>query len=67
MNKFETWKRMKYDIMFVGDDWFKTDKWEDLEDQFINVGVKIVFFPYTKGTSSTLINEILQKERDSSN
>lgn len=28
------------------------------------VGVKIVYFSYTKGTSSTLVNEVLQKVRN---
>lgn len=63
MDKFELWQKLKYDIMFVGDDWYKTKKWKSFEDQFYDVGVKIVYFPYTKGTSSTLINEILNKER----
>jgi len=59
MDKFDAWRRLKFDIMFVGDDWYKTDKWENYEKQFNEVGVKIIYFPYTKGTSSTLINEIL--------
>lgn len=50
--------------MFVGDDWFKTPKWKELEEKLIEVGVKIVYFPYTKGTSSTLINETLKKLRE---
>ena len=49
--------------MIVGDDWYKNKKWESYEKQFKEVGVKIVFFPHTKGTSSTLINEILINER----
>jgi glycerol-3-phosphate cytidylyltransferase len=64
MNKFEVWQKLKFDIMFVGDDWFHTAKWEDFERQFNEVGVRIVYFPYTKGTSSTLINKILMEERD---
>lgn len=64
MDKFEVWQKLKFDIMFVGDDWFHTSKWEDYEKQFNEVGVRIVFFPYTKGTSSTLINKILIEERD---
>ena len=63
MDKFELWKKLKYDIMFVGDDWYDTPKWQDIEKQFNKVGVKIVYFPYTKGTSSTLINETLEKLR----
>ena len=62
-NKFEPWERYKFDIMFVGDDWFNTNKWKGLEKQFDKKGVRIVYFPYTKGTSSTLINKILEKQR----
>ena len=63
MNKFETWKKLKFNVMFVGDDWYATEKWQDLEAQFEKVGVRIIYFPYTKGTSSTLINETLMKLR----
>jgi glycerol-3-phosphate cytidylyltransferase len=64
MDKFEMWKKLKFDVMFVGDDWYNSPKWEDLEKQFKEVDVRIVFFPYTKGTSSTLINQTLLKLRD---
>jgi len=64
MNKFEAWKKLKFDVMFVGDDWYNTDKWKEFEKQFDEVGVRIVYFPYSKGTSSTLINEILIAERN---
>lgn len=64
MNKFEMWKKLKFDVMFVGDDWYASEKWEELEKQFKDVGVRIVFFPYTKGTSSTLLNETLKKLRN---
>ena len=63
MDKMEMWKKLKFDVMFVGDDWHQTPKWDALESDFRQVGVKIVFFPYTKGTSSTLINEILLAKR----
>jgi glycerol-3-phosphate cytidylyltransferase len=63
MDKFELWEKLKYDVMFVGDDWFKTEKWEKLDEKFKEVGVKIIYFPYTKGTSSTLINSTLENLR----
>lgn len=59
MDKLDAQSRYKFDIMFVGDDWYKTNKWNDIEDGLSNRGVKIIYFPYTKGTSSTLINEVL--------
>lgn len=63
MDKFEMWKKLKFDVMFVGDDWYASEKWEALEEKFKEVGVRIVFFPYTKGTSSTLLNATLKKIR----
>ena len=64
MDKFEMWQKVKFDIMFVGDDWFNTPKWEEIEKKFNEVGVRIVYFPYTKGTSSTLINQTLNDLRE---
>ena len=64
MDKIKMWERLKFDIMFVGDDWFDTPKWKGLEEQFKAVGVKIIYFPYTKGVSSTLINETLVNIRE---
>lgn len=65
MNKMEAWEKLHFNVMFVGDDWKGTPKWDAYEKQFAEVGVKIVYFPYTKGTSSTLINEVLLKLRNS--
>lgn len=64
MNKFQMWEKLQFNVMFVGDDWFKSEKWEALGAQFDEVGVRIVYFPYTQGTSSTLINQILAERRD---
>lgn len=64
MDKMDAWKRYHFDIMFVGDDWYQSEKWKGLEDQFRQIGVKIIYFPYTKGTSSTLLNQVLQKLRN---
>lgn len=64
MDKMEAWRQYKFNVMFVGDDWKGTDKWNKIEEEMKSVGVKIVYFPYTKGTSSTLINETLKRLRD---
>lgn len=63
MDKLDALGRYGFDIMFVGDDWYKTEKWREFDEQFKNAGVKIVYFPYTKSTSSTLINETLKNLR----
>jgi glycerol-3-phosphate cytidylyltransferase len=63
MDKLDSWKRYKFNIMFVGDDWYKTEKWSDLESNFFELGVKVIYFPYTKSTSTTLINSTLESLR----
>ena len=64
MDKFKMWEKLNFDIMFVGDDWKGTEKWNNFEEIFNTVGVKIIYFPYTKGTSSTLINNTLNNLRN---
>jgi len=64
MDKFSAWEKLKFDVMFVGDDWHKTPKWDKIEEELKKVGVQIVYFPYTQGISSTIINNILVKERE---
>lgn len=64
MDKMAAWERLHFNVMFVGDDWKGTPKWNEYERQFKEVGVEIVYFPYTKGTSSTLINQTLEKLRE---
>lgn len=63
MDKLAAWKKYHFNVMFVGDDWKGTDKWNKIEAELAEVSVKVVYFPYTKGTSSTLINETLHKLR----
>ena len=64
IDKFTVWERIKFDVLFVGDDWYESDSWKIMENKFKEVNVRVIYFPYTKGTSSTLINEILIKTRD---
>lgn len=64
IDKFKVWEKIKFDVLFVGDDWYQSDTWQVMEDKFNKVGVRIIYFPYTKGTSSTLINDILIKTRN---
>ncbi len=64
LDKFKMWEKLHFDILFVGDDWFKSPSWQNMEEKFNKVGVRVVYFPYTKGTSSTILNETLRKLRE---
>ena len=63
MDKLTTCKKLGASILFVGDDWYNTEKWQKYEEEFKKAGIKIVYFPYTKGISSTKISEALKKTR----
>ena len=63
MDKLTACKKLKANILFVGDDWYDTPKWQNYERQFNDAGIKIVYFPYTKGVSSTQITKALNAVR----
>tara|TARA_B110001450_G_scaffold3840_1_gene3938 strand:- start:12039 stop:12452 length:414 start_codon:yes stop_codon:yes gene_type:complete len=63
MDKVDAHQRYKFNTMFVGDDWYKSKKWTGIEENLTNKGVRIIYFPYTKSTSSTLINKTLEDLR----
>lgn len=50
---------VKYDYLFVGSDYKGTERFNRYEAYFADKGVKIVYFPYTKGTSSTHIRNLI--------
>lgn len=58
-DKLATWERLKFDIFFKGDDWRGTLRGRDLESRFAQVGVEVVYFPYTVNTSSTQLRMAL--------
>ena len=64
MDKLTACKKLGATILFVGDDWYGTEKWKAYEEQFAKEGIRIVYFPYTKGVTSTQITKALAAVRD---
>ena len=62
-NKMEAWNKLKFDRMFVGDDWKGTKEWIQIEKDFSKYNVEIIYFSYTTHTSSTILRDILKKVR----
>ncbi len=58
-NKLDTWRQLRFDVFFKGDDWRGTEKGMRLEREFAAVGVEVVYFPYTMTTSSTKLRNTL--------
>ncbi|KQX08540.1 cytidyltransferase [Leifsonia sp. Root1293] len=59
-DKLDTWREVGFDVFFKGDDWRGTEKGLRLERRFAEVGVDIVYFPYTVHTSSTMLRRALE-------
>lgn len=63
MDKVAACKKIGANILFVGDDWYGTEKWKEYESQLEEEGIRVVYFPYTRGVSSTKISEALTAVR----
>ena len=63
MDKLTACKKLGASYLFVGDDWYGTEKWNAYEKQFAEAGIKIIYFPYTHGVSSTQIRNALDTLR----
>ena len=61
----DAWDLWHYDKLFVGSDYRGTERFIRYEEYFKDKGVEIIYFPYTKSTSSTQIrNSVMMKIRD---
>jgi glycerol-3-phosphate cytidylyltransferase len=58
-DKLDTWRTLRFDVIFKGDDWRGTAKGRRLERDFAGVGVEVRYFPYTMHTSSTALRRAL--------
>ena len=58
-DKIDTWRDVRFDVIFKGDDWRGTPKGDKLERDFAAVGVEVRYFPYTMHTSSTMLRKAL--------
>ena len=53
------WERVRFDVLFKGDDWQGTAKGDRLEAEMAEVGVELRYFPYTPNASSTALRSVL--------
>ena len=60
MDKFVAWENLHFNRLFHGNDWKGSDMYNEIEAKLKAVGVEVVYFDYTKGTSSTLLAERLR-------
>lgn len=64
LDKVEIHNNTKFDAIFIGDDWKGNVRWEETEKQLAQIGVDLVYLPYTQNISSTLLRSVEKNSID---
>ncbi len=60
-DKIKAFEKYHFDYLMMGDDWKNTPFYHEYEKKLNAIGVKIIYFPYTKHTSSTKLSKVLDE------
>ncbi len=63
LDKIVQLKKYQFSLIFIGDDWKGSTRWNNTEEELKKYGVKVIYIPYTKGISSTIVREKLSEEK----
>lgn len=61
LDKKEIWDKIRFDEIYIGDDWKGNERWERTGKEMEALGARLVYLPYTKDTSSTMLREKLKE------
>ena len=64
LDKKEIYKLVKFDAIFIGDDWKNDERWIKTQEEFAKINVDVVFLPYTQGISTTLLSKQLENSTE---
>lgn len=64
LDKIEAWERLKYNVLFHGDDLIGDPVWERYRISFEERGVDLIYLPYTTNISTSEIRERIIKQND---
>lgn len=48
LDKKEIWEKVRFNEIYIGDDWKGNERWEKTGKEMEQLGAKLVFLPYTK-------------------
>ncbi len=60
-DKVKAWEEIRFDKMFVGDDWKGKPVFQEAEAILKERGVEVVYFPYTQHVSSSRLTRVLEE------
>ena len=56
-DKKKLWELYHFDVIFIGDDYKGTRWWNQFEKELNEVGVDVIYLPYTQSVSTTKIRQ----------
>lgn len=62
VSRLNEWKKRPFDCFFSGDDYEDNAYWAWEKEELMKLGADMVFFPYTKKRSSSMIRKELQEK-----
>ena len=62
VSRLNEWHKRPFDCFFSGDDYTDNTYWEWEKEELKKLGADMVFFPYTKKRSSSMIRRELRGE-----
>lgn len=64
LNKTEIHDQIHFDCIFIGDDWKGNERWIQTEIDLKLKNSDVVYLPYTKGISSSMLRQLYIKKKD---
>lgn len=64
LDKMDIYKNIKFDAIFIGDDWKGNERWQKTEEDLSKVGAKVVYLPHTNGISTTILTKRMQGDEE---
>ena len=61
LDKLEILKNIKFDAIFIGDDWQSNERWIKTKKELNELGIDVIFLPYTDGISTSIIRKTIEK------
>lgn len=62
-DKKRLWDLYHFDVIFIGDDYKGTERWSQFEKKLNEVGVDVIYIPYSKEVSTTKIRQSILKQK----
>ena len=64
LDKIAAWRDLRFDVVFIGDNWQGHPRWVRSEQELAGVGVRTVFLPFTRTSSSESLQRAHLAESD---